>query len=231
MLTLILLLKILAPYSTKANYCYSALLGLLKKIPVVQKFFSLVSFFFLAFSIEAQTLRHEYDIIKQKEVIGSLTATKKHLSEGFSITIDSRTSISILIDFNVNVYQFNKYHDGKLIDALFIQSLNGRKKVHNTVQWGLNGYSIEKDGRKISLNNDINYSVASMYFEEPVSIQKVFSENQLTVLSLHKVSNHCYEMQLPDGKTNYYSYRDGMLVHARLSTRFTTVELILKEVK
>src|SRR6188768_91660 len=171
MLTLILLLKILAPYSTKANYCYSALLGLLKKIPVVQKFFSLVSFFFLAFSIEAQTLRHEYDILKQKEVIGSLTATKKHLSEGFSITIDSRTSISILIDFNVNVYQFNKYHDGKLIDALFIQSLNGRKKVHNTVQWGLNGYSIEKDGRKISLNNDINYSVASMYFEEPVSIQ------------------------------------------------------------
>ena len=231
MLTLILLLKILAPYSTKANYCYSGLLGLLKKIPVVQKFLSLVSFFFLAFSIEAQTLRHEYDIIKQKEVIGSLTATKKHLSEGFSITIDSRSSISILIDFNVNVYQFNKYHDGKLIDALFIQSLNGRKKVHNTVQWGLNGYSIEKDGRKISLNNDINYSVASMYFEEPVSIQKVFSENQLTVLSLHKVSNHCYEMQLPDGKTNYYSYRDGMLVHARLSTRFTTVELILKEVK
>ena len=231
MLTLILLLKILAPYSTKANYCYSALLGLLKKIPVIQKIFCVVNFFLLAFSIEAQTLRHEYDILKQKEVIGSLTATKKHLSEGFSITIDSRSSISILIDFNVNVYQFNKYRDGKLTDALFLQSLNGRRKVHNTVQRGLNGYTVEKDGCKISLNNDINYSVASMYFEEPVSIQKVFSENQLTVLSLHKVSNHCYEMQLPDGKTNYYSYRDGMLVHARLSTRFTTVELILKEVK
>ena len=77
MLTLIIILKILAPYSTKANYCYSALLGLLKKIPVVQKFFAMVSFFFLAFSIEAQTLRHEYDIIKQKEVIGIFNCNKK----------------------------------------------------------------------------------------------------------------------------------------------------------
>jgi hypothetical protein len=64
-----------------------------------------------------------------------------------------------------------------------------------------------------------------------VLIKKVFSENQLTMLSVHNVSVHCYEVQMPDGKKNYYSYREGVLVHAKLSTKFTTVELILKESK
>src|SRR4029079_18149923 len=132
----------------------------------------------------------------------------KTLAEGFSITIDSKTSISIFINFDVNVYQFNKYQNGKLTDALFIQSLNGRRKIHNRVQWTSNNYNIQKDGQNLLMDGAINYSVASLYFEEPVFIRKVFSENQLTMLSVHNVSVHCYEIQLPDGKKNYYSYHE-----------------------
>jgi hypothetical protein len=167
MLAIILLLKILSPYSAKANYCYSALLALVKKMPVFQRIISIVCFFFLPFSIDAQTMCNVYDVVKQKEIIGSLTATKKHLSEGFSITIDSRTSINLLIDFEINVYQFNKYRNGKLMDALFIQSLNGRRKVHNTIQWASDNYAMQKDGQKLSMENAVNYSVASLYFEDP----------------------------------------------------------------
>jgi len=185
----------------------------------------------MPFGIVAQTTCHVYDVVRQKEVIGSLIATKKYFTEGFSITIDSRTSINLLIDFDINVYQFNKYRNGKLTDALFIQSLNGRRKIHNTLQWTSNNYSLQKNGQTTSMDNVVDYSVACMYFEEPMLIQKVFSENQLTMLSVHNVSDHCYEVQLPDGKRNYYSYREGVLVHAKLSARFTTVELILKESK
>lgn len=231
MLTIILLFKILSPYSDNAKKCYTTLLGLLKKILVFQKLFAAIAFCFLPFTIESQPLHNDYHIFRQKEIIGSLSATKKILNEGFSITIDSRTSISILFDINVNVYQFNKYQNGKLTEAIFMQSLNGRRKVHNTIQWGLNSYAAEMDGRKLRLDNEINYSVASLFFDEPVSIQKVFSENQLTVLSLRRVAIHSYVLQLPDGRINQYNYHDGVLVHAKLNTKFTSVELVLKEGK
>lgn len=64
--------------------------------------------------------------------------------------------------------------------------------------------------------------------EEPINLQKIFSENYKRFIPIKAIKPHQYELQLPDGNRNFYTYANGICVSAEVNTTLSTVFFRLK---
>jgi len=58
---------------------------------------------------------------------------------------------------------------------------------------------------------DLRFTTAKLYFQEPLGVKKVYSERFLQYCTLEALGDHKYKLNLPSGKTNYYTYVDSAL--------------------
>ena len=69
----------------------------------------------------------------------------------------------------------------------------------------------------------IDYDLVCLYFREPVNITKVYSDTHGTFLNLRNIGPHKYELILPDGKKNIYTYQFGICTEVQVTQFFSKV--------
>ncbi|MEP1034349.1 DUF6134 family protein [Ekhidna sp.] len=161
-----------------------------------------------------------YDVVKGSKKLGDMTV-KRMLSENqVKYEIESKVTFRILFSFTVDYESTSEYKYGQLIKEYTHNQLNGSTQKKSTIWYDGEKYTLDLNGSRTTLNNRIiEYSVATIYFEEPRDGQEVFSPQFGEYLEFNKVGEHQYEMESPDG-INLYTYTNGICSEVKVNRDF-----------
>ncbi len=129
----------------------------------------------------------------------------------------------------VNESSFAK---GKLIEATSIHSVNGNLK-ENTITRLLtsNHYQVllTNSGQKPetrNISNTIHGTLTGLFYAEPHGKKEVYSERFGVFCPIRAIDTKTYEVKMPDGKKNIYTYEKGACT--QVQTELVGFKLLLK---
>jgi hypothetical protein len=186
---------------------------------------------FFAMSVIAQTKDLNYMIMRGTDIVGGIHFTETNNSGMKQLEMESQVKGRILfISYSGNAKEEALYQNGVLYRSSIYRKLNGKEKANKQHQAVNNQYVIRSgENSETSAAYPITYNMLSLYSTEPVTIDKVYSDNFQRFLEIKKLENHKYKISLPDGNTNYYYYQNGELVLVEAHSSWYSVMIVLKK--
>lgn len=177
----------------------------------------------------AYAQRLEYEVIKGDKNVGHLVTEKRVSGDSVFYSIESKTSIRMLLTFTVDYTLNELYVDGRLVSGTAESKLNGSSRTKSKV-WIEDGeYVVEVNGFKEDMGTDhIDYSVPELYFSEPGSRDKTFSQQFAENLIIKKDDEHVYTLYSEDGR-NTHTYVNGLCTHVKLNRTYASFYFRLKQ--
>jgi len=188
----------------------------------------LVSGSALLYSFMETDKKLHYDVIRNGKVIGYLDALRKNNGEKVEYIMESNVKVSVIMDFALYSKVIGSFDKGMLTSGSIVRRVNGKDKANSKITWLNDRYLIQDKSESIELKEKITYTSACLMHEEPVNMQRIFSENFKRFIPIKAIKPHQYELQLPDGNRNFYTYANGVCVSAEVNTTLTTAYFRLK---
>ena len=175
---------------------------------------SILVLLLLQFCLPAYSQRKvsHFDVLRNGSKVGTIKFTQTSVGMIDTLEMESNVQIKFVSTFKANGKETAIFHNGILLKSSIYRELNGKEKANKKHEAKNNQYIISK-GRdsKILKSYPISYNMLSLYAREPVQIDKVYSDNFESFISIQKMSDHKYKIILPDGDYNNYTYKDGEL--------------------
>jgi hypothetical protein len=112
------------------------------------------------------------------------------------------------------------YKKDKLVLAE-INSVINNQKYHSKVEWKSDHYEYDCSTYKYhktgSLNENIDFSVVRMYFEEPLGKKQIFAENYGIFAPLLVLPGNNYRLEVEKNRNSFY-YSGGILSKVEMDT-------------
>lgn len=160
-----------------------------------------------------------YDVVKGSKKLGDMTVKRMLSEDQVKYEIKSKVTFKILFSFSIDYESTSEYKYGQLIKEYTHNELNGSTQKKSTIWFDGEKYTLDLNGSRSTINRRIEYSVATIYFEEPEDGQKVFSPQFGEYLAFKKIDEHQYEMESPDG-INLYTYTNGICSEVKVNRDF-----------
>ena len=170
-----------------------------------------------------------YDVIRNNKVIGQMQAIRLNKGSFTEYLTESSVKVSVVVELAIYTKVTGIFGQGQLISGSVIRRVNSSNKVNATIQWQKDRYIIEEDGEKLTIPEKIPYTSACLMHVEPVGMNRIFSEANKKFIPIRQLKPHQYELQLPDGNKNYYTYADGICISAEVNTTLSKAFFRLKK--
>jgi hypothetical protein len=157
------------------------------------KFALLTFFLFPVLLANAQTVTREYDVISNKEKVGSVVAVNRELNGFEHYLITCEMSVRMILKINVSYNLKASFKNGFLMSSAATMYLNGKIQSQVQVERSGTNYVMIKDGVTEIITEPIEYSSARLYFHLPDGDKKVFSETDGTFKTLKRLSTYAFE--------------------------------------
>jgi hypothetical protein len=160
---------------------------------------------------EVSAQQINYDVYLNEKQVGSLSAKRSTKDELINYWIESDVNFRFIFKMNMNYTFETVFQNDMLIRAFTKNVVNDDEKSSSKVTWNGKFYQMEvKNEQTVLKNTRITYSMAMLYFREPRNVSQVFSERYARFLAIKPLKEHYYELTMPDGKKNFYSYANGL---------------------
>lgn len=188
-------------------------------------YFFVFSFFYFIIHQAALSQSYEYQIFKGNKPIGNILTNKIEKGSLTEFSIESNATFRIIFEFSTQFKFETSFSDGKLCRSFTKNMLNDSERESTEITWESGKYKITKDNDEVSFL-DIKrpqYAMANLYYQEPVEVHEVFSERFGEYLPIKNIGSKQYELTLPDGKTNIYTYKDGRCSEVKVNHMLATL--------
>lgn len=173
---------------------------------------------FFMFSLALSSQKHIFEVELFGKKIGQTTVERIDKGNGeVQFKLNSSTEVNILFTHKTSNMIFDvTYKDGKLFSSY---SKNVKDDVTEVVNVAWNGtkYIIKKGEEVLQLNQLLDFSAIQLYFNEPKTRSKIFSERLGEFCTFVKIAEGVYQSKLSNGVTNIYRYRNGILYELEMS--------------
>jgi hypothetical protein len=106
--------------------------------------------------------------------------------------------------------------------------MNGNVKADKHTIFTGRQYEVEEASGKKELNiNSVTYNMDCLYFQEPVDIKQVYSDNFQQFVDIEKKPEGYYKIKLPDGNSNNYYYKDGVCAAIHVNHTWYSADIVL----
>jgi len=175
-------------------------------------FFLPILFFLIVPDSSAQF--STFTIFKGDTEIGEIKAFLEETDNNLvKYTVESEVNFWVIWRYNRTSDLIATYKDDMLETSYSKIILNDDIKEFTKLKKEGEAYNCFKyPNLSFQTKPGVNFSVAKLYFEEPVGISRVYSEKYLTYAELEPQGDHTYKLILPGGKINYYTYQNQELV-------------------
>lgn len=187
----------------------------------------ILSFLLITFCWATQAQKLKYTIRFKNDVVGQMRAERTQGAKS-KIRIDSQISMQMVIKLELEYFMESIFEKGILTFSHTIQKANGKEHANTTTSKEKEGYKVvTQKSTTVVPRSEIRYNLCRMYFEEPGGISEVWSDTYGTMLKIKPAGKGRYELTLPDGKRNYYTYYKGIctLVETELMVGKVTFQL------
>jgi hypothetical protein len=180
---------------------------------------------FIASHLYSQSMSFEISLFGKK--VGEMTV-KKQVSTGgiVNYTIKSTTTATILFKKIEAITDHSAtYKNGILINSYHQHQENGEIKSFCRVNWNGSEYQIHRDEGKFTQKEAADFSIVTIFFEEPVGRKKIFYEAEGEYDDLKNSSPGVYEYKSSDGHRNIYIFKNGQISEAEFHVSIATVKM------
>lgn len=173
---------------------------------------------FFLLSITATAQKRVYDITLFGNKIGQTIVERSDNGNGeVRYKLVSSSEANVLFSKKTSEMNFDVvYKDGKLISSYVKNVKDGVTEIVN-IAWEGTRYLIEKGAEMLNFNQPINFSAIHLYFTEPKTQSKIFSERMGSYCNFTKIADGVYQCKLDNGVSNIYRYRNGELYELEMS--------------
>lgn len=190
----------------------------------------LLILFAFSFSVFGQDQLLKYDVVYKGNSIGNMQVSQNKSDGKVNLKMVSNVQMHLLFGIKMTSQEESSFENGKLIYSSVYRQVNGKEKANKQTRAIGNNYQTSSEGIVDRLSNgSIEYNIHSLYFHEPLNLQKVYSDNYQQLLPIKKIQEHSYKIELPDGNCNYYFYKNGICNRVNVHTSMVSVEMLLKE--
>ena len=174
---------------------------------------------------------HSYDQIIRGKTVGQLIIEVKSNDDNLKIKVESDVNVNFLfLKTEVEYDGKASYKAGKLMHAHIKICRDGELHQEGETTYGNHHYKAVIDERqKMIPKEKIEFSSLLLYVKEPEGIKEVYAEVDGIFNPIEYKGNGEYELKLEGSRNNYYTYRNGKLVEAKLDHWIAPIHLKLRE--
>lgn len=183
---------------------------------VLRSFLGFVAFLNFV-SLSAQQMVYEVEVLGMNT--GTLTVNRSREGNVTRITMNTEAGMNYLFGKSeASFSSSNIFVNGKL-EGSYARNIRDGEEIRFTRLMCSNGTcEIETKEGKGTLEPQPKLCIAAIFFDEPKGVSQVFSEDWGRYLPIKYIGESTYQVTMPDGKTNDYIYKEGVLEELRSST-------------
>ena len=192
----------------------------------------LLVFFTLVFNISsyAQERKLFYDVMRNGNVIGRISFVEMVSGQKKFLSMTSDVKTRFIFAFSDDTAETAAYDNGIMVYSSFYQKQTGSGTTTKTTIAAGKTYKLTTDGvSKLTSFDPIRYNMLLLYTTVPETISKVYSANFQKHLDIKKIEENKYRLTLPDGKYNYYTYKNGICTKVEIVRTLFTLQFVLRE--
>jgi hypothetical protein len=201
----------------------------------MKKHFSLIGIFVamlacVSYAPKIEKQQYTYEVKMGHRLLGELKVTKQEMGDREAFKFHQITEDGLLHKSKVEYTMLSMYEYGKLtnmemrnvMDDVLLQSAD--MKLVDGV------YQLKTDLGNMEIpEGDLRPGSAQMFFGEPDGLSSVFHEKHGQNVELCKKADNIYEVVLPNGGREVYTYKDGKLYYVLIDKTFGTFSLTIKD--
>ena len=181
----------------------------------------------LPYLVMGEEKTSSYAIKLNEKVIGRLTFSRKISGQDVFLKMSSNVKTRFFFGVDIKTSDQSHFSNGLLINSQVYRSVNGKEKENKKTCLVNNKYQI-RSGSKISrIDRTINYNMMMLYYEEPLKLSQVYSDNFQQFLSIKPLVGHVYRIELPDGSYNDYHFQNGICKLVEIHHAVYTIKMEL----
>lgn len=185
-------------------------------------------FFLLVIVCEADNLT--YTVMHDKKPVGQINISRIIQNDLTQIKFESNVVVNMLFTIKVYDKMDVTFKGNQLINSYLYRTLNGRVRVKNYAVWNGKSYTqTDKDDEKSTISHLIYFTTASLYYQEPLGHQHVYSEKFQKMIPIKQTGSKRYLLQLPNGNKVYYSYQNGVCSLVEAETDWANLQFVINK--
>jgi len=194
-----------------------------------QAVFLLITLYSLfLFNNLAQAQTRNYKVVRKGNEIGWVTVDRKTDSSKTVINFASEVKASFIFTFSTSAKETSEFRDGTLQHSYFFRKTNGNIKADRHTRLAGSSYEVEgRQAKTILAVGPVTFNTLCMYFQEPVGIKQVYSDNCQCLLDIVKEPDGAYKID-SDGATNRFYYLYGICCRVEINSSFYSATLHLR---
>lgn len=180
----------------------------------------------VAFGPTAEQNQLHFNVSLDGKPVGTYTARKVVVGDMETFIIETETAAGLIGRIAQRSVLKTAFQGDKLVSCGLQSWVNNNLESSSTIIWSNDTYVKQEKTVKTAIGNaPVRFSAARLFFEEPCGQAAVFHESYGKFLPLEKVNEHDYELKLPNGGTERYVYKDGMVSEVHVVRSFTTITI------
>lgn len=171
-----------------------------------------------------------YDVMRNGNVIGEIRFVEMISGQKKFLSMTSDVKTRFIFAFSDNTAETAAYDDGVLVYSSFYQKQTGSGTANKTTIAAGKEYKLTDDGiSTITTFDPIRYNMLLLYTTIPEAITKVYSANFQKHLDIKKIEENKFRLTMPDGRYNYYTYKNGICTRVEIVRKLFTLQFVLRE--
>lgn len=198
-------------------------------------FYLLTVLFILNISAESISQTASYDIVIAGRTVGFVKVLQiDSSSEQSRLRIDAGVSIPF---YTGSLQSENHFLKGSLKSAVADYRVNGKTKektVTSRVASALFHIDYYRSGKTYQKRKEVLHgigrTIVSLYYQEPLNVDAVYSEKYGKMCQVVKLENSRYAVTMPSGKKNIYTYAGGKCNEVSVELGGFKLQIIRREI-
>lgn len=171
-----------------------------------------------------------YDVMRNGKVIGKISFVEMISGQKKFLSMTSDVKTKFIFAFSDDTAETAAYDNGVMVYSSFYQKQTGSGTANKTTIATGKDYKLTDDGKStVASIEPIRYNMLLLYTTIPEGISKVYSANSQKHLDIKKMPDNRYRLTLPDGKFNYYTYKNGICTKVEIVRSLFTLHFVLRE--
>jgi hypothetical protein len=180
---------------------------------------------------DAQERKLLYDVMRNGKVIGKINFVEMVSGPKKFLSMTSDVKTRFIFAFSDDTAETAAYDNGVMVYSSFYQKQTGSGTATKTTIAAGKDYKLTDDGKsKLAKFDPIRYNMLLLYTTVPEAISKVYSANFQKHLDIEKIEDNKYRLTMPDGKFNYYTYKNGVCTMVEIVRSLFTLQFVLKDI-
>ena len=179
-----------------------------------------------AFGPSAEVVSLNYEVLCDGRPVGVFKVNKTEIDGTSNFRVETIMAAGLIRRDEFRSVMLSSYEDSKLIMSDLKSWVNNELESSSVIHWDGNQY-VKQDGEQLMeiCADMVTYSSACVYFQEPLNRTTLFYEKYGQELDVTPLSDSVYEVVLPNGAKERYTYHNGEVSMVEFVQSFATITL------